>query len=54
MVVGRLAYEAAVSDAEDEPADWTTAGRGNLESWKTFGFIPVDDVDLNGTGPATR
>lgn len=50
----RLAYEAAVSDAEDEPADWTTAGRGNLESWKTFGFIPVDDVDRNGTGPATR
>lgn len=49
-----LAYEAVVSDAEDEPADWTTAGRGNLESWKTFGFIPVDDDDRNGTGPATR
>jgi len=37
-----LAYEAVKSDAEDEPEDWSLEGRGNLESWKTLGYVPVD------------
>ncbi|KAK8855770.1 alpha-1-2-mannosidase-like protein [Apiospora arundinis] len=49
-----LGYEAVVSDAEIEPADWTSVGRGNLEAWKMYGFIPNDDVDTNHTGPQTR
>ncbi|KAK8037903.1 secreted glycosidase [Apiospora phragmitis] len=49
-----LAYEAVVSDAEIELEDWTSVGRGNLEAWKTYGFIPDDDDDKNGTGPETR
>ncbi|KXL44986.1 glycoside hydrolase family 92 protein [Acidomyces richmondensis BFW] len=39
-----LAYEAVKSDAEDEPEDWSLEGRGNLESWKTLGYVPVDPV----------
>lgn len=35
-----LAYEAVVSDAEDEPDHWSVEGRGNLESWKKLGYIP--------------
>ncbi|KAK8136537.1 glycosyl hydrolase family 92 [Apiospora sp. TS-2023a] len=49
-----LGYEAVVSDAEVEPDDWTSVGRGNLEAWKTYGFIPNDDDDKNHTGPQTR
>ncbi|KAK8111432.1 putative secreted glycosidase [Apiospora kogelbergensis] len=49
-----LGYEAVVSDAEIEPEDWTRVGRGNLEAWKTYGFIPNDDNDKNHTGPQTR
>ncbi|KAK7935532.1 glycosyl hydrolase family 92 [Apiospora marii] len=49
-----LGYEAVVSDAEVEPEDWTSIGRGNLEAWKTYGFIPNDDDDKNHTGPQTR
>lgn len=50
-----LGYEAVVSDAEVEPEDWTSIGRGNLEAWKTYGFIPNDDDDdKNYTGPQTR
>ncbi|KAI1078141.1 glycoside hydrolase family 92 protein [Whalleya microplaca] len=49
-----LAYEAVVSDAEQEPKDWSTTGRGNLESWHDLGYVPYDDVDRNGTGPMTR
>ncbi|KAK8065956.1 secreted glycosidase [Apiospora hydei] len=40
-----LGYEAVISDAEIEPDDWTSEGRGNLEAWKTYGFIPNDDDD---------
>ncbi|KAK5626370.1 hypothetical protein RRF57_002085 [Xylaria bambusicola] len=49
-----LAYEAVVSDAEEEPADWSISGRGGIESWRTLGYIPVDDDDRNGTGPLSR
>ncbi|KAH9988428.1 glycoside hydrolase family 92 protein [Xylariaceae sp. FL0662B] len=49
-----LAYEAVVSDAEKEPKDWSTTGRGGLESWHSLGYVPVDDVDRNGTGPMSR
>ncbi|CAD6448943.1 f8725af4-0c55-4998-ad3e-4bdd845f23c6 [Sclerotinia trifoliorum] len=48
------AYEAVVSDAEDEPADWSIEGRGGLTSWKTLGYIPTDDFDPYGVGPMTR
>jgi len=50
----KLGYEAVVSDAEEEPKDWSTSGRGGIESWRTLGYIPVDDNDKNGTGPLSR
>ncbi|KAI0894747.1 glycoside hydrolase family 92 protein [Annulohypoxylon nitens] len=49
-----LGYEAVVSDAEEEPKDWATSGRGGLVSWHDLGYIPYDDVDRNGTGPMSR
>ncbi|ETS74432.1 hypothetical protein PFICI_14298 [Pestalotiopsis fici W106-1] len=49
-----LAYEAVIKDAEIEPRDWTSLGRGNIEAWRKYGYIPKDDVDTNGTGPNTR
>ncbi|KAL1835263.1 hypothetical protein VTK73DRAFT_5904 [Phialemonium thermophilum] len=48
------AYEAVVSDAEEEPQNWALEGRGNLVSWHKLGYIPWNDVDYNGTGPASR
>ncbi|RAL58918.1 hypothetical protein DID88_009209 [Monilinia fructigena] len=45
-------YEAVVSDAEDEPEDWSIEGRGGLHSWKTLGYIPTDDFDPYGVGPS--
>ncbi|KAK6603842.1 glycosyl hydrolase family 92 [Botrytis cinerea] len=49
-----IGYEAVVSDAEDEPADWSIEGRGGLTSWKNLGYIPTDDFDPYGVGPMTR
>ncbi|KAI0863925.1 alpha-1,2-mannosidase-like protein [Xylaria cubensis] len=49
-----LGYEAVVSDAEEEPSDWSVSGRGGIESWQTLGYIPVDDDDRKGTGPLSR
>ncbi|KAI5856710.1 glycoside hydrolase family 92 protein [Durotheca rogersii] len=49
-----LGYEAVVSDAEVEPNNWSTSGRGGLVSWHELGYIPYDDTDRNGTGPMTR
>ncbi|KAI1371074.1 glycoside hydrolase family 92 protein [Hypoxylon crocopeplum] len=49
-----LGYEAVVSDAEVEPKDWSTSGRGDLVSYHTLGYVPYDDVDRNGTGPMSR
>ncbi|KAI0376486.1 glycoside hydrolase family 92 protein [Hypomontagnella monticulosa] len=49
-----LGYEAVVSDAEVEPKDWSTSGRGNLVAWHDLGYVPYDDTDRNGTGPMSR
>ncbi|TVY87384.1 putative secreted glycosidase, partial [Lachnellula willkommii] len=48
------AYEALISDAEGEPADWSIEGRGGLRSWKSLGYIPIHDYDPDGTGLMTR
>jgi putative alpha-1,2-mannosidase len=37
------AYQAIVNDAENEPADFTVEGRGNLTQWKDLGYIPTHD-----------
>lgn len=46
------AYEAVVNDAESEPFDWGVEGRGGLQSWKTLGYVPFNDYDYLGFGPA--
>lgn len=48
------AYEAIVKDAEVEPQNWDVEGRGGLESWKTLGYIPKNDVDAGTEGLRTR
>jgi putative alpha-1,2-mannosidase len=45
------AYEAIQNDAENEPFDWGVEGRGGLQSWKRYGYIPVLDYDYLGFGP---
>ncbi|KAI1082159.1 glycoside hydrolase family 92 protein [Whalleya microplaca] len=47
-------YEAVVKDAEVEPFDWSSNGRGGLDSWKALGYIPVQDFDYKGFGTMTR
>lgn len=49
-----LGYEAVVNDAENEPYDWSNEGRGGLDSWKSLGYIPVQDFDYKGFGTMTR
>ncbi|TGJ88028.1 hypothetical protein E0Z10_g794 [Xylaria hypoxylon] len=49
-----LGYEAVVSDAEEEPSDWSVSGRGGIDSWHKLGYIPVDDDDRKGAGPLSR
>jgi predicted alpha-1,2-mannosidase len=49
-----LGYEAVIKDAEVEPFDWCCHGRGGLDSWKTLGYIPVQDFDFKGFGTMTR
>jgi putative alpha-1,2-mannosidase len=49
-----LGYEAVVKDAEEEPYDWCCQGRGGLDSWKSLGYIPVQDFDYKGFGTMTR
>ena len=46
-----LAYEAVTNDAENEPFDWGVEGRGGLQSWHRYGYIPVFDYDYLGFGP---
>ena len=49
------AYAALISDAEDEPADWSVEGRGDLRSWKSLYYVPLDDNDQAPSGgPQTR
>ena len=50
----QTAYEAMVSDAEAEPANWAVEGRGGLHSWNNLHYIPADDFDPYGVGPFTR
>ena len=40
-----------VNHAENEPFDWGVEGRGGLQSWKRYGYIPVLDYDYLGFGP---
>ncbi|KAK3318758.1 glycoside hydrolase family 92 protein [Apodospora peruviana] len=47
-------YAAVVKDAEVEPFDWCCEGRGGLDSWKSLGYIPVQDFDYKGFGTMTR
>ncbi|KAK8055047.1 hypothetical protein PG993_000274 [Apiospora rasikravindrae] len=49
-----VGYQAVVKDAEVEPYDWATHGRGGLDSWKSLGYIPVQDLDYKGFGTMTR
>ncbi|KAL1902491.1 hypothetical protein Sste5346_001472 [Sporothrix stenoceras] len=48
------AYAAVLKDAEVEPYDWSSEGRGGLDSWKALGYIPVQDFDYKGFGTMTR
>ncbi|KIW04822.1 uncharacterized protein PV09_04006 [Verruconis gallopava] len=50
----QLGYKAVVKDAEVEPYDWCCEGRGNLESWKKLGYVPIGDFDVKGYGTLTR
>lgn len=50
----QTAYKALVNDAENEPYDWSVEGRGGLDSWKSLGYIPVQDFDYKGFGTMTR
>ncbi|CAI7579832.1 unnamed protein product [Penicillium bialowiezense] len=47
-------YAAVQKDAEEEPYDWSSEGRGGLRSWKTLHYIPVEDFDYDGFGTMTR
>ncbi|KAE8828059.1 hypothetical protein HRS9139_07278 [Pyrenophora teres f. teres] len=49
-----LAYEAVVKDAEVEPPNWDVEGRGGLAAWKSLGYIPTDNLDVEGVGTETR
>ncbi|KAI1372133.1 glycoside hydrolase family 92 protein [Hypoxylon crocopeplum] len=49
-----VGYEAVKKDAEVEPYDWSSEGRGGLDSWKSLGYIPVQDFDYKGFGTMTR
>ncbi|KAI5863750.1 glycoside hydrolase family 92 protein [Durotheca rogersii] len=49
-----VGYQAVVKDAEVEPFDWSSNGRGGLDSWKALGYIPVQDFDYKGFGTMTR
>ncbi|KAK7189851.1 glycosyl hydrolase family 92 [Paraphaeosphaeria sporulosa] len=50
----KLAYEALVTDAEVEPPNWDIEGRGGLAAWKNLGYIPTENLDLDGVGTETR
>tara|TARA_R110002060_G_scaffold50936_2_gene61849 strand:- start:277 stop:654 length:378 start_codon:yes stop_codon:yes gene_type:complete len=50
----QIGYEAVVKDAEVEPYDWCCEGRGGLDSWKSLGYVPVQDFDYKGFGTMTR
>ncbi|KAJ5091805.1 Alpha-1,2-mannosidase [Penicillium alfredii] len=47
-------YASVKRDAEEEPFDWSSEGRGGLRSWKQLNYIPVEDFDYLGFGTMTR
>lgn len=49
-----LALEAIITDAEDEPLEWSYHGRGGLTSWKELDYIPYLDYDPMGFGTNSR
>lgn len=50
------AYQAILTDAQNQPNLWSVQGRGGLDSWHSLGYIPTDDFDPKGSsgGPFTR
>ena len=42
------AYEALIKDAEVQPDRWDIEGRGGLNSWREYGYIPFQDSDSGG------
>lgn len=49
-----LALEAIVTDAEKEPLEWSYHGRGGLQSWRKYNYIPYLDFDPVGFGTNSR
>ncbi|KAF8862999.1 hypothetical protein BDZ45DRAFT_584453 [Acephala macrosclerotiorum] len=49
-----LALQAVINDAENEPLDWSNEGRGGLQSWKKYNYIPYLDYDYLGFGTNSR
>ena len=50
----KLALEAIINDAENEPLEWSVHGRGGLQSWKALHYIPYLDFDPVGFGTNSR
>lgn len=48
------ALKAVMTDAEDEPLEWSKHGRGGLHSWKKLDYIPYLDFDPFGFGTNSR
>nr|AKH05008.1 glycosyl hydrolase family 92 protein [Epichloe festucae var. lolii] len=49
-----LALEAIITDAEKEPLEWSHHGRGGLQSWRKYNYIPYLDYDPLGFGTNSR
>ncbi|KAG6201593.1 hypothetical protein E4U50_006658 [Claviceps purpurea] len=49
-----LALEAILTDAENEPQEWSHHGRGGLHSWRKYNYIPYLDFDPWGFGTNSR
>ena len=49
-----LALEAIKTDAEKEPLEWSIHGRGGLQSWDKYNYIPYLDYDPLGFGTNSR
>ncbi|KAG6038950.1 hypothetical protein E4U41_003456 [Claviceps citrina] len=49
-----LALGAIVADAEKEPLEWSHHGRGGLQSWRQYNYIPYLDYDPLGFGTNSR
>lgn len=48
------AFQGVVKDAEVEPYEWLTAGRGHLANYKKLGYCPQNDNDTGyGLGGST-